>query len=220
MQTIHSFQNQMFSTEEQKNQWTWALVDKEFVLSLHHKLHVHVLKWVNVSTNRMMYTNTINQLFTQSISHHKQQWNLPPWWNYLQVFIQRRSLIRQNRIRQILPFNLRPLTAHVRMEGTYRAWLLALYLKTEYTLRLSKFALFTRRLYRCIMFKAARTPTLLKAGTTLSARAVPSAPLFLPVDSNVWKTVRFWSILNSLSDQIWDQTFCLCYQQRLADSNV
>ena len=29
-----------------------------------------------------------------------------------------------------------------------------------------------------IMFKAARTPTLLKAGTTLSARAVPSAPLF------------------------------------------
>ena len=35
------------------------------------------------------------------------------------------------------------------------------------------------------MFKAARTPTLLKAGTTLSARAVPSAPLFLHVDSNV-----------------------------------
>ena len=28
------------------------------------------------------------------------------------------------------------------------------------------------------------------------------------------------SPLNSLSDQIWDQTFCLCYQQRLADSNV
>ena len=44
-----------------------ALVDKEFVLSLYHKLHVHVLKWVNVSPNRMMYTNTINQLFTQSI---------------------------------------------------------------------------------------------------------------------------------------------------------
>ena len=124
-----------------------ALADKEFVISLHHKLHVHVLKWVNVSTNRMMYTNTINQLFTQSVNHHKQQWNLPPWWNYLQVFIQRRSLIRQNRIRQILPFKLRPLTAHIRMEGTYRAWLLALYLKTELTLRLSKFALFTRRLY-------------------------------------------------------------------------
>ena len=29
-----------------------------------------------------------------------------------------------------------------------------------------------------IIFKAARTPTLFKAGTTLSARAVPSAPLF------------------------------------------
>ena len=42
-----------------------------------------------------------------------------------------------------------------------------------------------------IMFKAARTPTLFKAGTTLSARAVPYAPLFLHVDSNVWKTVRF-----------------------------
>ena len=36
-----------------------------------------------------------------------------------------------------------------------------------------------------IMFKAARTPTLLKAGNTLSARAVPSSPLFLHVDSNV-----------------------------------
>ena len=33
-----------------------------------------------------------------------------------------------------------------------------------------------------IMFKAARTPTLLKAGTTLSTRAVQSAPLFLHVD--------------------------------------
>ena len=41
-----------------------ALADKEFVLSLHHKLHVS-----HVSTNRMMYTNTINQLFTQSINH-------------------------------------------------------------------------------------------------------------------------------------------------------
>ena len=36
-----------------------------------------------------------------------------------------------------------------------------------------------------IMFKAGRTPTLLKAGTTLSARAVPLSPLFLHVDSNV-----------------------------------
>ena len=72
-----------------------AFVDKEFILSLHHKLNVHVLKWVNVSTKRMMYTNTINQLFTQSINHHKQQRNLPPWWNYLQVFIQRRSLIER-----------------------------------------------------------------------------------------------------------------------------
>ena len=31
---------------------------------------------------------------------------------------------------------------------------------------------------------------------------------------------QVWSILNSLSGQIWDQTFCLCYQQRLAESNV
>ena len=42
-----------------------ALADKEFVLPLHHKLHVSTY----VSTNRMMYTNTINQLFTQSINH-------------------------------------------------------------------------------------------------------------------------------------------------------
>ena len=126
-----------------------ALVDKEFVLSLHHKLHVHVLKWVNVSTNRMMYTNTITQLFTQSINHHKQQWNLPPWWNYLQVFIQRRSLIRQNRIRQ-LPFKLRPLTAHIRMAGTYRAWL--------FENRIDLEIIEIRFIYQTpIMFKAART---------------------------------------------------------------
>ena len=56
-----------------------ALADKEFVLSLHHKLHV---------------STCINKP---------------------KVFIQRRSLIRQNRIRQILPFKLRPLTAHIRM---------------------------------------------------------------------------------------------------------
>ena len=42
-----------------------ALADKEFVLSLHHKLHVSIY----ILTNRMMYTNTINQLFTQSINH-------------------------------------------------------------------------------------------------------------------------------------------------------
>ena len=41
-----------------------ASADKEFVLSLHH-----YYMWVHVSTNRMMYTNTINQLFTQSINH-------------------------------------------------------------------------------------------------------------------------------------------------------
>ena len=73
------------------------------------------------------------------------------------------------------------------------------------------------------MFKAARTPTLLKAGTTLSARAVPSSPLFLHVemyDKRSQENRQVWSILNTLSDQIWDQTFCLCYQQRLTDSNV
>ena len=41
-----------------------ALADKEFVLSLHHKL--------------MMYTNTINQLFTQSINHYYINNNEPP----------------------------------------------------------------------------------------------------------------------------------------------
>ena len=30
-----------------------------------------------------------------------------------------------------LTVKLRPLTAHIRMYGTYRAWFLALYLKTE-----------------------------------------------------------------------------------------
>ena len=70
------------------------------------------------------------------------------------------------------------------------------------------------------MFKAARTPTLLKAGTTLSARAVPSAPLFFTcrfkcMIKEVRKTVRF-----DQSDQIWEKSFGLCYQQRLADSNV
>ena len=45
-----------------------ALVDKEFVLSLHHKLHGHVLKWINVSTNRMMsQTQSINYSLNQSI---------------------------------------------------------------------------------------------------------------------------------------------------------
>ena len=30
--------------------------------------------------------------------------------------------------KQILPFKFRPLTANIRMKGTYRAWFLALYL--------------------------------------------------------------------------------------------
>ena len=89
-----------------------ALADKEFVLSLHHKLHMStcINKPNDVHKHNQSIFHSINQSFL-----HKQQWNLPPWWNYLQVFIQRRSLIRQNRIRQILPFKLRPLTAHIRM---------------------------------------------------------------------------------------------------------
>ena len=89
-----------------------ALADKEFVLSLHYKLHVStcINKPNDVHKHNQSIIHSINQSFLQ-----KQQWNLPPWWNYLQVFIQRRSLIRQNRIRQILPFKLRPLTAHIRM---------------------------------------------------------------------------------------------------------
>ena len=89
-----------------------ALADKEFVLSLHHKLHVStcINKPNDVHKHNQSIIHSINQSFL-----HKQQRNLPPWWNYLQVFIQRRSLIRQNRIRQILPFKLRPLTAHIRM---------------------------------------------------------------------------------------------------------
>ena len=121
-----------------------ALADKEFVLSLHHKLHVStcINKPNGVHKHNQSIFHSINQSFL-----HKQQWNLPPLWNYLQVFIQRRSLIRQNRIRQIhfckprvltplrslrkersgvstlslrrwrqiLPFKLRPLTAHIRM---------------------------------------------------------------------------------------------------------
>ena len=43
-----------------------ALADKEFVLSLHHKLHVHVSTCINKPND---VTNTINQLFTQSINH-------------------------------------------------------------------------------------------------------------------------------------------------------
>ena len=53
-----------------------ALADKEFVLSLHHKLRV---------------STCINK--PNDVHKH----------------------IRQNRIRQILPFKLRPLTAHIRM---------------------------------------------------------------------------------------------------------
>ena len=48
-----------------------ALADEEFVLSLHHKLHVSTC--INKPND---YTNTINQLFTQSINQsflHKQQ---------------------------------------------------------------------------------------------------------------------------------------------------
>ena len=91
---------------------------------------------------------------------------------------------KTDRIRQILPFKLRPLTAHIRMDGTYRAWLF----ENRIDLEIIEICF----IYQTpIMFKAARTPTLLKAGTTLSARVVPSAPLFLHVDSNVWKTIRF-----------------------------
>ena len=89
-----------------------ALADKEFVLSLHHKLHVStcINKPNDVHKHNQTIIHSINQSFL-----HKQQWNLPPWWNYLRIFIQRRSLIRQNRTRQILPFKFRPLTAHIRM---------------------------------------------------------------------------------------------------------
>ena len=52
----------------------WALADKEFVLSLHHKLHV---------------STCINK--PNDVHKHNQS------------------------IRQILPFKLRPLTAHIRM---------------------------------------------------------------------------------------------------------
>ena len=41
-----------------------ALADKEFVLSLHHKLHVSTC--INKPND---VKNTINQLFTQSINH-------------------------------------------------------------------------------------------------------------------------------------------------------
>ena len=153
-----------------------ALADKEFVLSLHHKLHVSTC--INKPNDVHKHNQSIIQSINQSFLH-KQQWNLPPWWNYLQVFIQRRSLIRQNRIRQILPFKLRPLTA----QGTYRAWFWLCIWKQNRPWDYRNL-LYLPDAY--ILFKAARTPTLLKAGTTLSARAVPSAPLFLHVDSNVW----------------------------------
>ena len=42
-----------------------ALADKEFVLSLHHKLHVSTC----INKPNDVYTNTINQFFTQSINH-------------------------------------------------------------------------------------------------------------------------------------------------------
>ena len=44
-----------------------ALADKEFVLSLHHKLHV--ITCINKPNDVHLYTNTINQLFAQSINH-------------------------------------------------------------------------------------------------------------------------------------------------------
>ena len=85
-----------------------ALADKEFVLSLHHKLHVStcINKPNDVHKHNQSITHSVNQSFLQPPSVMK----LSPG-----IFIQRRSPTRQNCIRQILPFKLRPLTAHIRM---------------------------------------------------------------------------------------------------------
>ena len=87
-----------------------ALADKEFVLSLHHKLHVS--SCINKPNDVPKHNQSIiHSIFTQSINHLYINNNET---SLLQVVIQR-NVIRQNRIRQILPFKLRPLTAHIRM---------------------------------------------------------------------------------------------------------
>ena len=63
----------------------------------------------------------------------------------------------------------------------------------------------------CRIFKAARTPTLLKAMTNLCIGAVPSAP----VDSSVYDKSQDYRQISTLSDQIWTLTFCLCYHQTI-----
>ena len=86
-----------------------ALADKEFVLSLHHKLHVSTCinkpndvhkhnQSIIHSINRSFYINDNETSLRDEIYSKKESYN-----------------IRQNRIRQILPFKLRPLTAHIRM---------------------------------------------------------------------------------------------------------
>ena len=88
-----------------------ASADKEFVLSLHHKLHVStcINNPNDVHKHNQSIIHSINQSFL-----HKQQLNLPPSVMKLfpGIYSKKESYKTE---RQILPFKLRPLTAHMRM---------------------------------------------------------------------------------------------------------
>ena len=90
-----------------------AIADKEFVLSLHHKLHVSTC--INKPNDVHKHNQSIIHSINQSFHINNNETSLRDETISRYIVIQRRSLIRQNRIRQILPFKFRPLTAHIRM---------------------------------------------------------------------------------------------------------
>ena len=89
-----------------------ALADKEFVLSLHHKLHV------STCINKPNDVHKHNQSIIHSINHFYINNNET---SLRDETISRYLFKEQNRIRQILPFKLRPLTCKELIEHGF--WL-------------------------------------------------------------------------------------------------